>query len=171
MRFLFVSLIGLVLSCGQAPSSQLGAHPSAGSFPTKPSPEITQGSLCQVADEYRYAEHIVYCERNVSPETKQGIIAEYDRRFGYSVGSMNRMDFKIDHYLPLFMGGSNSRDNLWPQHKSIYGITDPIESKLSTLMVRGSVKQAHAIELIKKVKCNLKSASAINDELDKLLHE
>jgi hypothetical protein len=76
----------------------------------------------------------------------------YDRQFGYETTQMQRTAFKIDHLIPLCMGGSNKSDNLWPQHASIYEHTDPIEPFLCGAMASGKLKQAEAVQIILSVK-------------------
>jgi hypothetical protein len=124
-------------------------------FPKGPNPNSTPGSICENSPVRRYPENIIYCERNVDTQLKNQIIKSYDEEFGYSIRSMNRGDFKIDHFIPLSIGGSNSRDNLWPQHKSIYTITDPLEHELSNKIVEGRILQAEAIRVIREAKLNL----------------
>jgi hypothetical protein len=82
----------------------------------------------------------------------------YDRHHGYEVTRMNRQDFKIDHYIPLCMGGSNEADNLWPQHKSVYAATDPIEQRLCELLASGEMRRAEAVELVRQAKADLDEA-------------
>jgi len=123
-------------------------------FPTSPDPRLTPGSLCHDPDKYVYPEHIPHCERAVSTKTKILVIKKYDR-LGYGVGSMERNQFKIDHYIPLCAGGGNSPDNLWPQHESVYEITDPMDSLVCQKMARGKLKQAEAVQLIQTGKADL----------------
>ena len=101
MKIFFLSL---VLAFSFYPNAQA-------EFPRGPRLEATPGELCAHPDSYRYPEHIPYCTRNVDAGLKQLIIAEYDSQFGYAIQSMPRGDFKIDHYVPLCAGGSNSEDN------------------------------------------------------------
>ncbi len=124
-------------------------------YPMGPNPNSTPGSVCENSPVRRYPENIIYCERNVDTQLKNQIIKSYDEEFGYSIRSMSRGDFKIDHFIPLSIGGSNSRDNLWPQHKSVYTITDPLEQELSNKIVEGRIKQAEAIRVIREAKLNL----------------
>ena len=98
---------------------------SAKDYPTGPEVSITPGKLCDKPESYRYPEQIPYCVRDVSRETKEINIAEYDQKFNYHIANLPRGDFKIDHFIPLCVGGSNDIVNLWPQHKSVYEITDP----------------------------------------------
>lgn len=137
-------------------------------FPTEPEQSVTPGSLCENADEYRYPERIPYCERAVDPETKRAIIDNYDRRFDYNIGDMNRELFKIDHFIPLCMGGSNDVENLWPQHMSVYEVTDPLEELVCEKMAEGVLKQKRAVEYIREAKTNLDRAEAIYNEVYRL---
>ncbi len=139
-----------------------------GKFPIGPDAKITPGSVCSNPDSVRYPEHIKYCERNVDSQLKRSIFAEYDKTLGYSMRTMNRMDFKIDHYIPLCAGGSNDRINLWPQHKSVYDITDPMEPLICGKMSEGRLAQAKAIELIKTGKNDLNKVPEILKYLESL---
>lgn len=130
-------------------------------FPTNPNPELTPGKLCDQPVAYRYPEQIAYCERDVSSDTKYSVIQKYDEELGYKIELMNRSEFKIDHFIPLCAGGSNNVDNLWPQHRSVYRVTDPIEPILCEKMAQGKLRQADAINLIVKVKTNLKQAPMV----------
>ena len=130
------------------------------SFPKGPDASLTPGTLCTSPDSYRYPEHIPYCSRNVDTDTKKGRFIAYDQ-IGYRTMSMPRGDFKIDHYIPLCMGGGNDAANLWPQHKSVYAITDPLEPALCEKMAEGKLKQADAVALIKQGKANLDQVPAI----------
>lgn len=130
-------------------------------FPTSPDARMTPGSLCSSPTEYRYPEHIAYCDRDVDGATKWEIIRQYNSQLGYSITPENRNKFKIDHYIPLCMGGSNNIDNLWPQHESVYSRTDLIESTACEKMKEGRLKQRDAIELLMAAKNDLSQASAI----------
>ena len=139
-----------------------------GKFPLGPNATVTPGEICTQSNTFRYPEHIKYCNRNVDSGLKRDIIADYDRKFGYSIESMDRQDFKIDHYIPLCMGGGNDRDNLWPQHKSVYTITDPVEPLACQRMAEGKLLQAKAIELIKKAKNDLSTVPDVMNYLTNL---
>jgi len=130
-------------------------------FPTSPELTITPGKLCNRPSARRYAEKIAYCERDVSYETKEIIIEKYDDSFGYRVGQMKRDEFKIDHLIPLCVGGSNDMTNLWPQHKTVYTITDPLEPELCSKMLQGRLKQAEAVLLVIEAKTHLDRVSQI----------
>lgn len=136
-------------------------------YPKGPNGDLTPGELCNRASEYRYPEHIAYCERDVSSQQKDQIFESY-RRIGYRLNPKNRSSYKIDHYIPLCAGGSNNDENLWPQHVSVYEITDPLEQMGCDKMKLGVLKQAKFIQLLKKVKNDLSQAKAVRDEISRL---
>ncbi|MGK5086298.1 HNH endonuclease signature motif containing protein [Bdellovibrionota bacterium FG-2] len=127
---------------------------AADAFPTSPDAQLTPGSLCQRASKIRYPEQIAYCSRDVKSGLKRQVIDTYDHDLGFTIMKTGREHFKIDHYIPLCMGGSNEADNLWPQHESIYQYTDPLEPIACQKMAEGKLLQADAIEIIKKAKAN-----------------
>jgi len=134
-------------------------------YPLNPQPSLTPGALCTTPNNYRYPERIPYCNRDVSGETKDRVVKKYDVTFGYRVASIGRQNFKIDHYIPLCMGGSNGEDNLWPQHPNVYMITDPIEPLLCEKMAKGILSQSDAIRFIKLVKNDLQQAKFLLEKL------
>jgi hypothetical protein len=161
-----------LMACGQAPdsTSNLYGNPSLlQQFPIGPQEDLTPGLLCRQPDEYRYPEKIAYCRRNVSSSLKNLVIQTYDETHDYQIAKMNRADFKIDHYIPLCMGGDNHAGNLWPQHKTIYDKTDRLEGKLCELMSRALMTQAEAIDRIKYTKLNLDKAATVEQQVDQLL--
>ena len=162
-----VVLFSVLLSL-QVLSGSLYAAPGHASFPLGPDAQLTPGDLCHHPTAHRYPEQIPYCARSVDSQLKKDIIADYDRERGFSVGSMPRSQFKIDHYIPLCMGGSNERDNLWPQHQSVYNITDPMEPALCNKMASGRVSQAKAMELIRQGKANLNQVPQILKQIEAL---
>ncbi len=121
-------------------------------FPIRPDFKMTPGTVCERPDEYRYAERIKYCNRGVGKDLKAVIFETYDSEFGFHTQEMDRATFKIDHLIPLCMGGSNESANLWPQHKDVYAYTDPVEPYLCSLMAVGQLKQAEAIQIILEIK-------------------
>lgn len=137
-------------------------------FPVVPSPVLTSGSLCAHPDRLRYPERIPYCDRDVTPETKGYVIRLYDERLGFHISEMDRRDFKIDHYIPLCVGGSNEVNNLWPQHKSVYVITDPMETLICGKIIHGKISQTDAIRLIQIGKNNLSQIPEIIRYLSEL---
>ncbi|WP_413287759.1 hypothetical protein [Bdellovibrio sp. HCB337] len=143
------------------------AYSNSGNFPKGPDSALTPGALCEHPDSYRYPEKIAYCERDVSSDLKKEIFVNYDQ-LGYRTREMNRMAFKIDHYIPLCMGGSNSVKNLWPQHESVYQITDPLEPLLCEKMADGRISQKKAVEYIVEAKNNLDEVKRIIREVNQL---
>lgn len=141
---------------------------SAQDFPKGPELSETPGKLCELKVKYRYPEKIAYCERDVSYETKEMIIKEYDQKFDYSIERLPRGEFKIDHLIPLCAGGSNDITNLWPQHKSVYAITDPLEPVICSKMAQGRLKQADAVSLIIEAKTHLDRTKKIIDYVSRL---
>jgi hypothetical protein len=149
-------------------SSSLSLADQDARFPTQPDAQLTPGDVCHSPDSYRYPEHVAYCSRAVDSQTKREIIAQYDRERGYQIESMNRGDFKIDHFIPLCAGGSNERANLWPQHKSVYAITDPLEPAICQAMASGKLSQERAIEIIRQGKTHLDQVPALLHQLNSL---
>lgn len=137
-------------------------------FPTTPNLNLTPGKLCDQPSGYRYPEHIAYCERNVTYDTKEILIKNYDQRLGYRIETMNRQEFKIDHFIPLCAGGSNDSVNLWPQHRSVYEVTDPVEPLLCQKMLEGKLSQADAVKLVMRAKTDLSQVPAVMQILKKL---
>ena len=131
------------------------------SFPASPHSQMTPGSLCESPTEYRYPEQIPYCEREVDSELKWEVIRRYNSQLGYSITPEVRNRFKIDHFIPLCMGGSNNVDNLWPQHESVFSRTDILESTACEKMKEGRLLQRDAVELIRQAKLDTKQVSAV----------
>lgn len=123
-------------------------------FPKGPEAEVTPGSLCDRPDSYRYQEKIPYCNRDVDGQLKRDVFQEY-RELGYRLNPKQRADYKIDHLIPLCAGGSNNEDNLWPQHKSVYELTDPLEFVGCNKLKEGKIKQALLVKKILAAKHNL----------------
>jgi hypothetical protein len=137
-------------------------------YPLNPNPSLTPGSYCQHPNSYRYPEHIPYCERNVPRERKQEAIRQYNQKLGYDIRPGDRSQFKIDHLIPLCAGGSNELENLWPQHKNVYQITDPLEQVACEKMAAGRLRQARAVEMLMRAKNHLDEAPRILSELEAL---
>lgn len=134
---------------------------AASTFPQNPNPDLTPGSYCEHPDSFRYPEHIPYCARNVDGGRKRQVIDDYNQKLGYDIRPGDRSQFKIDHLIPLCAGGSNEVTNLWPQHKSVYEITDPLEGPLCDKMAKGRLLQKRAIELLMRAKNHLEEAPDI----------
>lgn len=137
---------------------------AGGNFPKGPDATLTPGALCNHPDSYRYPEKIAYCERDVSTSTKAAVFQKYDQ-IGYRTRSMKRQAFKIDHYIPLCAGGSNDIKNLWPQHESVYQITDQLEALVCEKMAAGRLKQKDAVNLIIEAKNHLDEVPEIEAQV------
>jgi len=138
-----------------------------GSYPLHPDQDLTPGSLCTKPTEYRYKEKIPYCERNVETSLKNKIIHTYEAEYDFKVGS-RRSSYKIDHFIPLCMGGSNEVDNLWPQEKNVYKITDPLESKLCNKIAANRITQQQAVDMIRQGKLQLERVPDLVREADSM---
>lgn len=138
----------------------------AENFPKGPNPNLTPGSICDQPDAYRYPEQIAYCDRHVESDLKAEIIQDYNKKLGYQITV--RANYKIDHYIPLCMGGSNHKDNLWPQHKTVYEKTDGVEFAACEKMKVGKLTQRAAIELLREAKNNLSRAKSIESQINAL---
>jgi hypothetical protein len=136
-------------------------------YPMGPNPSLTPGSKCE-SDNTRHPQNIPYCKRSVSSSEKWQVIEEYNR-LGANITRQNRGRFKVDHLIPLCIGGSNELDNLWPQHESIYVQTDDVEHMTCELVSRGEMKQTEAIELVLTAKNHLELAAGIRADLEKRL--
>ncbi len=136
----------------------------ADGFPIGPDTSMTPGELCEHADSLRYDEKIPYCNRNVSPSEKWDIIDDYEAK-GFEIRRYGRENFKIDHLIPLCAGGSNSSENLWPQHVTIYEQTDRIEEMTCRMMAQGLMLQSDAVGLILDTKLNLEKAPEVERTL------
>jgi len=126
-------------------------NPSAQSARVSPDSSYTPGHLCSPSDpnfkEYRYAEHIPYCNRMVTQQMKTDIAAHY------GVLQSAWSNYEFDHLIPLAIGGDSSIDNIWPQpHQpgSPDGSEgkDRLEEQLYLQMKAGSIQQADAVKQI-----------------------
>lgn len=136
-------------------------------YPMAPNAKLTPGELCTHPDRYRYPENIAYCERAVEYEEKE-IIFEAYRRLGFRLNTANRSSYKIDHYIPLCAGGSNNKENLWPQHISLANMTDALEALGCSKMALGKLSQANFVKIIKRVKNDVRLAPEVTRELSRL---
>jgi hypothetical protein len=136
-------------------TSLFAANNYIAEYPIGPDYTLTPGSLCNTPDSYRYPEQIPYCSRDsLEVGIKEEVFREY-RQKGYRLDLRNREDYKIDHLIPLCAGGSNQETNLWPQHRTIYEITDPIESLGCEKLKQGRIKQADLVYRMLAAKRNL----------------
>ncbi len=137
-------------------------------FPTTPDSRLTPGAICTQPIELRYSEKVPYCGRDVSTELKDQIFDQYKQQLGYTFEGFDRTKFKIDHLIPLCVGGANDIKNLWPQHESLFTRTDRLEELLCEKMSRGRLKQAQAIDLMLRAKHNPDQVAAIYQYVGRL---
>ncbi len=139
-------------SAARKPSPAEPSQPEDGGS-GRPAPDwsFTPGRLCNASDpdfqEYRYAEHIPYCKRNVTPAMKKQI-AEH-----YGVPQSDWDNYEFDHLIPLSIGGDSHVDNVWPQPHmpgSPDGslAKDKLEDQLYLQISKGEITQAQAVQQI-----------------------
>ena len=145
-----------LLSTLFATASFSSSYFTAGNMPEL---TMTPGKLCDRPTEHRYPAEIPYCRRDVTTGTKNAVFRQYGIDFRDS--GTSRADYKIDHLIPLCAGGSNDITNLWPQPKSAYTITDPLEPLLCEQLSEGKIKQEEIVTLIIEAKTHLDRVDSI----------
>jgi hypothetical protein len=131
-----------------------------------PNLEITPGKLCDTPSAFRYPEGVPYCKRDVDSSLKREIFLQYN--IDINVIGFNRDSYKIDHLIPLCVGGSNDITNLWPQHESAFHVTDPLETLLCKKMAEGKLSQADAVALVIDTKTHLEKINQVMNDLGRL---
>lgn len=138
----------------------------AHAYPLIPDPQLTPGALCDVHDpDYsgdRYRESIPYCSRNVSSATKRDIYRVY------GIPSRCTKRYTIDHFVPLSLGGDNSLQNLWPEHKNVKATRKSLEQDLYNQLSKGQITQRKAVDSIYQHKLNPPRPVSGMDECDRL---
>ena len=155
----------LILTTSQA---ALALRVKGYEVPDGPNLQLTPGDLCEEPSIFRYDEQIKYCERNVSSALKKKIFEMYESQLGFQLKNLPRSDFKIDHFIPLSIGGSNDIENLWPQHKEVYAYSDKLEELVYIALKDAKIKQEEAIRVIKDCKLNLDRCSDLEDYIESL---
>lgn len=122
-------------------------------FPRSPDLSLTPGALCNTPSEFRYPERIAYCKRDVNSWQKELVFISY-RKIGWSL-SGERSQYKVDHFIPLCIGGSNDITNLWPQYFTVYEKTDELEPLACEVLAKGRITQREVIELVMAAKLDL----------------
>ena len=122
------------------------------SFPKIPNGDRTPGSICTTEHddfkEFRYREKIPYCARGVSSSLKKRIYRQY--KIPLECKSL----YTIDHLIPLSIGGDNSKENLWPEHKKIKKLRQNLEFRAYLDLKKGKITQEEAIERVLHAKFN-----------------
>lgn len=122
-------------------------------IPVTPDQTLTPGDFCSEDDkdfkEYRYAERMPYCSRNVNSTFKKKIYREYQ------VDSNCRHRYTIDHFVPLALGGNNDQKNLWPEHVLVKATRERLEQELYWEVEKGKMSLDTAVEIIIREKTQL----------------
>ena len=78
--------------------------------------------------------------RNVSTATKRAI------KNAYGIPASQQSGYEIDHRIPLSIGGSNDRKNLWPLYSPDARRKSQLEQQLFEQLSAGQIAQASAIQ-------------------------
>lgn len=114
-------------------------YPNRDLTPGETFPEITRKELCKP----RYSRHV----RNVSTALKREV------KLSYGIHPDDFGEYTIDHFIPLSLGGTNNKENLWPQRvKGPYGATEKAKSDfyLYEQFCNGKITLEEAHRLIRK---------------------
>ncbi len=134
------------------PAVLLSFYAQAYEVPLRPNPEVTTGDYCDPRDNhfegYRYKEKVATCYREVSKERKAHVYEIY------GVPERCRRQYTIDHFVPLSMGGSNEKTNLWPEHKDIKATRQNLEQALYLQLKDGTISLRRALQMIRHAKMN-----------------
>lgn len=182
IRFVSLGLVVFAVACGPSndSSSDLQSRipktapdlsspiPESKDYPLAADPSLTPGLRCTHPSEKRYPEQIDYCRRSVSKGLKNQVIRAYDG-LGFHLAEMPRSKIKIDHYIPLCMGGDNAKSNLWPQYEVVYSRTDALENQLCVALSRGLITQDESIEQMLYAKSHLQETGTILAKIKALL--
>ena len=121
---------------------------------------VVPGSFCTPESSdfllNRYPEKIPYCSRNVTTY-RRDVIKKI-----FHIPESFWADYQVDHYMPLFLGGSNANDNLEPLSKEVHKTKSIVERVLYRDIKLGKIKRNKAIEQIKewRVSCAFSSKVA-----------
>ncbi len=133
--------------------SVMAAPMGRNNIPVNPDIEKTPGDFCTKKDkdflEYRYAEKMEYCIRNVDQWQKTKIYKLYN------IPEQCRHRYTVDHLVPLAVGGNNAFENLWPEHVLVKKTRQELEQKLYEQVLKGELKSHEAVEIILREKLEL----------------
>ena len=123
-----------------APTQQ--ALPAATSAPTMPDPKLTPGDTLPVTLADIQVKGYSAKVRNVPVSVKREVYASY------GIAHWNKGEYEVDHLIPLSLGGSNSKKNLWPESYLTEPwnahVKDQLEYKLLVLVRAGKVDMHQA---------------------------
>ncbi len=122
-------------------------------IPINPDQNKTPGEFCDTDDkdfaEFRYAEKMPYCKRNVSKSIKTKVYALY------KIPTECKQRYTVDHYVPLALGGNNSPDNLWPEHVLVKATRQKLEQELYLKVSRDEMSSEEAVYILTTEKMKL----------------
>ncbi len=122
-------------------------------IPVVPDEILTPGDFCDESDrdfkEFRYAEKMPYCKRNVSTNSKTRIYEQY------KVAIKCKHRYTIDHFVPLALGGNNDQKNLWPEHVLVKATREKLEMELYHAVDQGQISLDEAVQIIVREKTQL----------------
>jgi hypothetical protein len=127
--------VGLVLVASPAGAA---TTPNSALTPGATDPAVTQANVQQTICTSGYARTV----RNVSTRAKHQVYVAY-----HIARSLERK-YIIDHLVPLELGGSNDRANLWPQFRADSEQKDEAENALHDLVCSNQVDLAAAQQAI-----------------------
>ena len=114
--------------------------------PILPDPKLTPGDVFDVTAEDICVPGYTKKVRNVPQSLKEEVYREY------GVTVHHRGDYEVDHAIPLELGGSNSKRNLWPQSYRTRPwnarVKDRLENRLHELVCSGQLDLATAQKAI-----------------------
>jgi len=123
-------------------------------IPINPIEDITPGEFCDDQDkdfkEFRYAEKMPYCKRNVSKGMKSRV---YEK---YHIPAKCKHRYTVDHFIPLALGGNNAEENLWPEHILVKETRQELEQELYNSVSKGLMKYEEAVLILMEEKMKLK---------------
>jgi hypothetical protein len=102
--------------------------------------KVTPGAVATTSARVVCAPKYARDERNVSYAVRDAVYYSYGIPRGRYIGGTyvgERRNFVIDHLIPLELGGSNARANLWPQPRTDALAKDRVEDALHTLVCDG----------------------------------
>jgi len=118
----------------------------SGQPPLLPDPALTPGDTFPVTAEDACTSGYSESVRNVSPEEKSAVFAEY------GIAHHHKGEFEVDHLISLELGGSNDIKNLWPQSYETQPwnahVKDQLENELHDRVCDGLMTLPEAQHLI-----------------------
>ena len=133
MRNLNFRAIGLTLAATCCLTITAEAHDSM-----LPDPKLTPGRVAR------------------SPQERKGVTQEMERCVFriYQIPWRRRTEFKVDHLIPIELGGADTVDNLWPQSLSVKPYNakrkEYLTKQLLSLVAAGQMTLPQAQEEIRK---------------------